>query len=131
MPDVPPVCHENMEFKRVYTICRHGFREQTMALVNIDSVIRNLLQKLEKLSPPQGIELLSYKRNRSISVLVRGDNTFLVRERGYREEEQVVAKEDLQKQLKLLIKYEFPRSRKIRMYQIDTPMELEKVRKKL
>ena len=102
-----------------------------MALVNIDSVVRNLLQKLEKLSPPQGIELLSYKRNRSIAVLLRADSTFLVRERGYREEEQVIEKSGLQKHLKSLIKYEFPRSRKIRMYQIDNPQELEKVRKKL
>ena len=102
-----------------------------MALVNIDSVIRSLLQKLEKLSPPQGIELLSYKRNRSVAVLLLGDNTFLVRERGYREEEQVVEKERLQKCLKLLIKYEFPRSRKIRMYQVGNPQDLEKLRKKL
>jgi len=102
-----------------------------MALVNIDSVIRSLLQKLEKLSPPQGIELLSYKRNRSIAVLLRGDSTFLVRERGYREEEQVVAQADLRKHLKSLIKYEFPRSRKIRMYQVDDSSDLEKTFKKL
>jgi hypothetical protein len=100
-----------------------------MALVNIDSVIRNLMQKLEKLNHPQGIELLSYKRNRSIAVLLRADNTFLVRERGYREEEQVIDKAGLQKHLKSLIKYEFPRSRKIRMQQVDSPQELEKPRK--
>lgn len=102
-----------------------------MALVNIDSVIRTLLPKLEKLSPPQGIELLSYKRNRSIAVLLLGDNTFLVRERGYREKEQIVEKNGLQKHLKSLIKYEFPRSRKIRLYQINTPKDLEKPWKKL
>ena len=102
-----------------------------MALVNIDSVIRTLLPKLEKLSPPQGIELLSYKRNRSIAVLLLGDNTFLVRERGYLEEEQGVEKNGLQKHLKSLIKYEFPRSRKIRLYQINTPKDLEKPWKKL
>jgi len=102
-----------------------------MALVNIDSVIRTLVQKLNKLSPPQGIELLSYKRNRSIAVLLLGDNTFLVRERGYREEEQIIDKAGLPKHLKVLVKYEFPRSRKIRMYQLDNPQELEKARKKL
>jgi len=102
-----------------------------MALVNIDSVIRTLLPKLEKLSPPQGIELLSFKRNRSIAVLFLGENTFLVRERGYREEEQIVEKNGLQKHLKSLIKYEFPRSRKIRLYQINTPKDLEKPWKKL
>lgn len=102
-----------------------------MALVNIDSVLRSLLQKLEKLGPPQGIELLSYKRNRSIAVLLLEDEKILVRERGYRDEEQVVEKSSLSKHLKTLIKYEFPRSRKVRMCQLDNPLELEKVRKKL
>ena len=102
-----------------------------MALVNIDSVLRNLLQKLEKLDPPQGIELLSYKRNRSIAVLLLDDKKILVRERGYRDAEQVVEKCFLHKHLKSLIKYEFPRSRKVRMYQVDNPLELDKVRKKL
>jgi hypothetical protein len=102
-----------------------------MALVNIDSVLRNLVQKLGKLSPPQGIELLSYKRNRSIAVLLLPDNTFLVRERGYREEEQIIDKAGLQKHLKSLIKYEFPRSRKVRVYQVENPGDLEKSRKKL
>ena len=102
-----------------------------MALVNIDSVLRSLLQKLEKLNPPQGIELLSYKRNRSIAVLLLDDDKILVRERGYREAEQHVEKDLLSKHLKALIKYEFPRSRKERMYQLDGPLELEKARKKL
>jgi len=102
-----------------------------MALVNIDSVLRNLLQKLEKLHPPQSIELLSYKRNRSIAVLLLDDGKILVRERGYRDAEQVVEKSLLPRHLRLLIKYEFPRSRKVRIYQVDNPLELEKILKKL
>ena len=46
-------------------------------------------------------------------------------------EEQVIDKAMLSKYIKSLIKYEFPRSRKVRMYQVDGPLELEKVRKKL
>ncbi len=102
-----------------------------MALVNIDSVSRNLLQKLKKLSPPQGIELLSYKRNRSIAVLLLDDGKILVRERGYRDQEYVVEKSILAKHLKSLIKYEFPRSRKVRMYQVENSRELDIARKKL
>ena len=102
-----------------------------MALVNIDSVLRNLLQKLKKLDPPQGIELLSYKRNRSIAVLLLDDGKILVRERGYRDNEQIIDKSLLSKHIKSLIKYEFPRSRKVRMYQVEDHLELEKVRKKL
>lgn len=100
-----------------------------MALVNIDSVIRTLLQRLEKLNPPQGIELLSYKRNRGVAVLLLGENRFLLRERGYREEEQVVDRKDLERLLKSRIRYEFPRSRKIRMYQVNDPGDLDRPRK--
>ena len=102
-----------------------------MALVNIDSVLGTLLQKLKKLNPPQGIELLSYKRNRSIAVILLDNGEILVRERGYREEEQVIEKDMLSKCLKSLIKYEFPRSRKVRVYQVENPLELEKNHKKL
>jgi hypothetical protein len=102
-----------------------------MALVNIDSVLPNLLQKLDKLKPPQGMELLSYKRNRSIAVLLCDNGKILVREKGYRLEEYMVEKAKLSRHLKSLIKYEFPRSRKLRMYQIDTPENLERSLKKL
>jgi len=102
-----------------------------MALVNIDSVLRNLLQKLKKMNPPQGVELLSYKRNRSIAVLLLDDGKILVRERGYRDGEQVIEKSLLSSHLKKLIKYEFPRSRKVRVYQVDSPLELGTTRKKL
>jgi hypothetical protein len=102
-----------------------------MALVNIDSVLSLVLQKLEKLKPPRGIELLSYKRNRSIAVLLRDDHCYSVRERGYREEEQVLDKAGLAKHLRTLIKYEFPRSRKVRLYQLENYEELDKDRKKL
>jgi hypothetical protein len=71
-----------------------------MALVNIDSVLCNLLQKLKKLNPPQGVELLSYKRNRSIAVLLLDDEKILVRERGYRDEEQIIEKNYLANHLK-------------------------------
>lgn len=102
-----------------------------MALVNIDSLLRITLQKLEKLSPPQGVELLSYKRNRSIGVFLRADGTFMVREYGYREEEVTLDKDELAKHLKQVIKYEFPRSRKVRLYNLESPAELGLNRKKL
>ena len=102
-----------------------------MALVNIDTVLRTLMQRLDKLSPPQGIELLSYKRNRSIALLLQKDRAILVRERGYRSSEKVLGRDVLLKYMKSLIKYEFPRSRKLRIYQIESPADLERDRKKL
>ncbi len=102
-----------------------------MALVNIDTVLRTLLQRLDKLSPPQGIELLSYKRNRSIGVLLLENNKVLVRERGYRTNEQILDRDGLLKHLKSLIKYEFPRSRKLRICMVEGAADLDRDRKKL
>ena len=102
-----------------------------MALVNIDSILLSLLQKLAKLKAPQGIELLSYKRNRAIAVLLLENGNVLVRERGYREAETVVGRDELARHLKSLIKYEFPRSRKIRTSLINGPEDLDRERKKL
>ena len=102
-----------------------------MALVNRDAVIKKVINGLAKLSPPHGFEILSYKRNRGIDVLLLDDETIWVREHGYKEEDFEVTKENLAKLLKSLIKYEFPRSRKLRVYQIKCPDELNRPRKKL
>lgn len=102
-----------------------------MALVNIETIGKKISAMLAKLDAPQGFEILSYKRNRGIAVLLRDRETVWVREHGYREEEQEVGLEELPKLLKTLIKREFPRSRKLRVYQIAGPEELNQPRKKL
>jgi hypothetical protein len=64
-------------------------------------------------------------------VLLLDNNRVLVHERGYREGELILDKAELAKHLRSLIKYEFPRSRKVRLYQLENPEELAKDRKKL
>ena len=102
-----------------------------MALVSIDSVIRRITRQLAKFSPPQGFEILSYKRNRSVAVLLLDEKTVLLCERGYEEQEFRLPLSGLQKELKSLIKREFPRSRKLRLYQVAGPEELGQPRKKI
>ncbi|ACX52032.1 conserved hypothetical protein [Ammonifex degensii KC4] len=86
---------------------------------------------LAKLTPPQGVEILSYKRNRGIAILRLDEKTFLVRERGYEKAEFRIAEEDLPKLLRSLMKREFPRSRKLRIYRLSGPDDLDQPRKKL
>lgn len=102
-----------------------------MALVNIDSALRKVTNMLGKLQPQQGFEILSYKRNRGVAILLKNTKKVWVREHGYHEEEQEVEITDLPKLLKSIIKREFPRSRKLRFYQIANPEELNQPRKKL
>jgi len=102
-----------------------------MALVNIESAIKQVLQIVKKLDPPQGVEILTYKRNRGITIIKIDEDTLSVQERGYEESIFQVAMADLGKQLKTIAKREFPRSRKVRVYQLDSPYCLGIKRKQI
>ena len=102
-----------------------------MSLVNIGSLHRQTLQILAKTESPAGIELSSYKRNRSIAIAVLTDNHVMIWEKGYMEAEMIVDINELPKLLKTMIKREFPRSRKVRIHKFSDPIELDRTRKKL
>ena len=102
-----------------------------MSLVNINSVQRQVLQMLSKTKAPAGLELSSYKRNRSISIAVVSHDKYIVRENGYVEQELQVESTELAKLLKTLIKREFPRSRKVRIHKFTHPDEQDRLRKTL
>ena len=102
-----------------------------MALVPIDNIVQKILRMLKKVEPHQGVEILSYKRNRGVSILLNQDESFWLREHGYNEEEFHSEKEELPKLLKTIIKREFPRSRKLRVYQLSGPDKVNQPRKKL
>ncbi|MCF6186482.1 MAG: hypothetical protein L3J49_03270 [Desulfobulbaceae bacterium] len=92
-----------------------------MALINIQSAIKQVRQIVRKLDPPQGVEILTYKRNRGITIIKIDDDTLSVMERGYEENTFQVGMGGLAKLLKAIAKREFPRSRKVRVYQLDSP----------
>jgi hypothetical protein len=102
-----------------------------MALINIASAIKRVQQIARKLEPPQGVEILTYKRNRGISIIKIDDDTLSVQERGYEENTYQVGLNELSKLLKSLCKREFPRSRKVRVYQLESPYCLGKKRQKI
>ncbi|NOQ45394.1 MAG: hypothetical protein GQ559_01765 [Desulfobulbaceae bacterium] len=102
-----------------------------MSLVNIDSVRRQVLRILDKIEPPGGVELLSYKRNRSVALVCQSPGEYLIREQGYVDQEILINRQDLARILKTMIKREFPRSRKVRLHKFDHPEELERARQKI
>ncbi len=102
-----------------------------MALINIQSAIKRVQQVVRKLDPQQGVEILTYKRNRGITIIKIDDETLSIQERGYEENTFQVDIDDLAKQLKSIVKREFPRSRKVRVYQLDSPYCLGIKRKQL
>jgi len=102
-----------------------------MALVNKESVINKVVAALKKCPKDTGVEILSYKRNRGVAILKEEEDRFWLRERGYEEQEMTLSWEELPRALKSLVKREFPRSRKLRIFQIRSVEELAKARKRL
>lgn len=102
-----------------------------MALINIDTVIQETRRYLKKIIAPGGIELLSYKRNRSIAIIKENSDMYHIRENGYETEEVLVSATQLNRELKTRIGREFPRSRKVRLIKFQDPVELERSRQKI
>ncbi len=102
-----------------------------MALVNISSARQQALRILESVTPPGGVELLSYKRNRSVAIIRHQGDRFIIREQGYVVRELEVGRDRLSRLLKTLIKREFPRSRKVRFFRFTHPDQLARKRQKI
>ena len=102
-----------------------------MALVNIESEQRKVVNALRKCMPGQGIEMLSYKRNRGIFVIKADNDEYRLVERGYLQQELHVTEKQLSRQLKSMMNREFPRSRKVRIYRMEDTACLALNRKKL
>ena len=102
-----------------------------MALVPIESLRYRVIRLLAKTLPPAGIELLSYKRDRSIAVFCLESDSYQVIERGFVEQKFTVDAAGLPPLLKTMIKREFPRSHKIRLSKCSSPDALLTARRRL
>jgi hypothetical protein len=90
-----------------------------VALVNLSSARKKILSYLRKASVREGVEVLSYKRNRGIALVRTGDDKVAVRERGYCDRELTVTFAELPKLLRSMMGTEFPRSRKVRVCRLS------------
>ncbi|MGE4423714.1 MAG: hypothetical protein AB7D39_15575 [Pseudodesulfovibrio sp.] len=77
-----------------------------------------LLRKLDKLPQGHALDLRTYKRNRSVLIRRAGADAFDVAEDGFHREDFRVPFSGLKKLLRVLLKREFPRSTKIRVYDL-------------
>ncbi len=102
-----------------------------MALVNIATILADSKRALKKIAAPGGIELLSYKRNRGIAVIKRSDDLLELREHGYQDQNLEIHPDRLLKELKTMIKREFPRSRKVRLIKFNDPQQLDRIHQKI
>ncbi len=84
----------------------------------IDKVtaIQTVLQKVKDLPLGHCLDLRTYKRNRSVVIKKIGLDEILVVENGFEQGRITTTFGKLRKVLKLMLKKEFPRSTKIRLY---------------
>ncbi len=85
------------------------------------TIIPAILERLSKLQHGQCLDMRSFKRNRSVAIICTGADSFTVVERGFHEELwEGLTTEKIKRLLKTLLKREFPRSNKIRLYMLDS-----------
>ena len=85
-------------------------------MIDKTRIIDSVLEKLKKLPVSHYMDLRTYKRNRSLIIAKMSEGDLLVIENGYFKERFRIKPEKLKRLLSTLVKREFPRSHKIRLY---------------
>jgi len=85
-------------------------------MIDKTKIIDTVLERLEKLSLGHYLDLKTYKRNRTVIIVKIDEKKLMVIEDGYFKDRFLIKPDKLKKLLKTLLKREFPRSKKIRLY---------------
>ena len=74
------------------------------------------MERLKKLPTGHYLDLRTYKRNRSVIIIKNTEDDFMIIQDGYFKERFQLKSEKLKKLLNSLLRKEFPRSHKVRLY---------------
>ena len=85
-------------------------------MIDKTKIIDTVGERLKKLPLGHYIDLKTYKRNRTVIIVKVDEKKLLVIEDGYFKDRFLIKSDKLKKLLKTLLKKEFPRSKKIRLY---------------
>jgi hypothetical protein len=85
-------------------------------MIDKTKIIDTVLERLEKLPLEHYLDLKTYKRNRTVIIVKIDEKKLMVIEDGYFKDRFLIKPDKLKKLLKTLLKREFPRSKKIRLY---------------
>lgn len=94
-------------------------------MIDKTRIVDLVCERLKTVPISHCLDLRTYKRNRSVMITKLAEDDLLVVENGFFKERFRVKPEKLRKLLKTLMKKEFPRSRKIRLYILDKFLEGE------
>jgi hypothetical protein len=85
-------------------------------MIDKTKILDTVLERLEKLPLEHYLDLKTYKRNRTVIIVKIDEKKLMVIEDGYFKDRFLIKPDKLKKLLKTLLKREFPRSKKIRLY---------------
>ncbi len=88
-------------------------------MLDISAVIPTVKKKLKSLPTGHGLDLRTYKRDRSVRIIKLDEESLRVSQDGFEQNEFTIPAAELGKTLKSLLKKEFPRSNKVRLYTIE------------
>jgi hypothetical protein len=94
-------------------------------MIDKTRIVDTVCERISTLPVSHCLDLRTYKRNRSVVIVKLAEDNLLIVENGYFEERFEIRPDKLRKVLKTLLKKEFPRSRKIRLYVLDRFVEDE------
>lgn len=87
-------------------------------MLDVASLYSQLSQRLKRLEHGHYLDLRSYKRDRSVLFIRENDSRLRVIEKGFEQHDFQIEMGELKKVLKEMIKREFPRSQKLRLYEM-------------
>ena len=99
-------------------------------MIDKSKIIDTVCERLKKLPVSHHLDLRTYKRNRSVIIVKMSEDDLLVIENGHFKERFQVKREKLRKSLKTLLRKEFPRSKKLRLYVMDKFVEEDAIKTK-
>ena len=94
-------------------------------MIDKTRIVDTVCERMKNLPISHCLDLRTYKRNRSVVIAKLAEDDLLVIEDGFFKERFRIKTDKLRKLLKTLVKKEFPRSRKIRLYVLDSFSEDE------
>jgi hypothetical protein len=90
-------------------------------VIDKTTLITTVLQRADKLETGHCLDIRTFKRNRSVALIRTGVDAFTVIEDGFGQERwEDVSADKLKRLLKQLLKKEFPRSHKVRLYTLPS-----------
>lgn len=94
-------------------------------MIDKTQIIDTVTERLKKLPIGHYLDMRTYKRNRSVIIVKMGEDDLLIIEDGFFKERFRINSDKLRKLLAVLLRKEFPRSHKIRLYVMGRFVESE------